>query len=75
VAGTLRSGNPIVMVMYGPAGGAREGEAQILREHPRYATYHAPNDKILVFLGHKVAVSSPDFTAADACQRLAGAAG
>jgi hypothetical protein len=75
VAGLLPTRNVIVLVMYGPKGGARAGEEKILRAHPSYAAYNSPDDKILVFFARKVVPGSPDFKTGDMCQRAASAAG
>lgn len=73
ILGYLKSGNVVALVMYGPKGGARTGEKQIIKEHPKFDAYHSPNDKILIFYGRKP--SSGDFKIGDTCQKAAGAAG
>ncbi len=75
VAGLLPTRNVIVLAMYGAKGGARAGEVRILKEHPSYAAYNSPDDKILVFFARKVVPGSPDFKTGDMCQRAAAAAG
>jgi hypothetical protein len=73
ILGYLPSGNVVALVLYGPSGGAKAGEAQITREHPKFDAYNSPNDKILIFYGRKADKS--DFNIGNVCQKEASAAG
>jgi len=75
VAGLLPTRNIVVLTMYGPKGGARAGEARLLKDHPNYEAYNSADDKILVFFARKVVPGSAEFKAGDTCQRQAAAAG
>lgn len=73
VVAHLRSGNVIALVLYGPAGGAIQGEQAIRRSHPNLSAYSSPNGKILIFYAHKP--NKTDFDIGNSCQLKASAAG